>query len=180
MRPVRCVETGEIYKNATEAEICTGVRGSSILKCCAGSYTHAGGFRWKFSKLKPRVTKQDSSQKNKKDKSEPVVSVKRQKDDTWAVFYQGTLLKEFKTSTCAYIYAADSAHTDAHTQGLVTASKPIAKKRVRHIESGKIYPSIRQASKELGISIAGISKVLRGFIKTAKGQHFEQVEEEWR
>lgn len=46
---------------------------------------------------------------------------------------------------------------------------------VRCLETGRIYPSIRAAARELGISEYVISLVLRGKQKTTHGMRFEYV-----
>lgn len=46
---------------------------------------------------------------------------------------------------------------------------------VRCLETGRIYPSIRSAARELGISEYGISLVLRGKKKTTHGMRFEYI-----
>lgn len=47
------------------------------------------------------------------------------------------------------------------------------KKRVRCIESNKIYDSITQASKETGFDLSSISACCRGKLKTTHGFHWE-------
>ena len=44
--------------------------------------------------------------------------------------------------------------------------------------NGKIYPNIRAASKELGISDSSISKVCKGIYKQVKGFRFEYYYED--
>lgn len=48
---------------------------------------------------------------------------------------------------------------------------------VRCPESGRVYPSIRAAAMELGISESIISMVLRGKQKATRGMRFEYVQE---
>lgn len=47
-KKVRCIETGEIYFGAAEAERITGIK--HINCCCRGARRTAGGFHWKFVK----------------------------------------------------------------------------------------------------------------------------------
>ena len=51
-------------------------------------------------------------------------------------------------------------------------------KKVRCIETGEVYNSGKEAERKLGLSENAVYKVLRGSSKTAKGYHFEYVEEE--
>ena len=45
-KPVVCLETSTVYSSASEAEMLTGVDGSSIRKCVKGKRKTAGGFHW--------------------------------------------------------------------------------------------------------------------------------------
>ena len=51
-----------------------------------------------------------------------------------------------------------------------------AGKRVRCVETGKIYETITQASVETGINVGNIAKVCHGERKTAGGFHWEFVD----
>ena len=50
-------------------------------------------------------------------------------------------------------------------------------RKVRCIETGEVYNSCKEASIKLGLSKSVVSKVINGNMKTAKGYHFEVVEE---
>ena len=50
--------------------------------------------------------------------------------------------------------------------------------KVRCIETGEVYNSCREAERKLGLPENTVAKVVRGSMKTAKGYHFEVVEEE--
>lgn len=49
-------------------------------------------------------------------------------------------------------------------------------KKIRNIETGKIYKSITEATKELGLSRTSISNCLSGRAKTAGGYHWEYID----
>lgn len=51
------------------------------------------------------------------------------------------------------------------------------RKAVRCRETGKVYPSIREASKVIKRHASGINKCVRGRLKTAYGYHWEYVKE---
>ena len=50
--------------------------------------------------------------------------------------------------------------------------------KVRCIETGEVYNSCNEAVRKLGLSKSAVSNVIRGIQKSAKGLHFEVVEEE--
>lgn len=45
-QPVRCVESGVIYKSFRDAQRQTGVSEANIRSCCAGRLKTSGGFHW--------------------------------------------------------------------------------------------------------------------------------------
>jgi len=50
-------------------------------------------------------------------------------------------------------------------------------RKVRCIETGEVYNSVREAGRAIGADVSLISRVLSGKIESAKGFHFEAVEE---
>lgn len=48
-------------------------------------------------------------------------------------------------------------------------------KKVKCLETGVIYPSVTAASKDLNISLSGISQQIKGICHHVKGYHFEYV-----
>ena len=52
------------------------------------------------------------------------------------------------------------------------------KKRVFCFESGKIFPSIQEAARELGVSAGNIVAVCKGERKQTGGYHFRYAEKE--
>ena len=47
-REVACIDTGEVFANATQAERQTGIARQSIGACCNGKRKTAGGYQWKY------------------------------------------------------------------------------------------------------------------------------------
>ena len=45
-KPVYCYDLDEVFDSATQASKITGVNRTSILKCCRGQLTQAGGKWW--------------------------------------------------------------------------------------------------------------------------------------
>ena len=52
-------------------------------------------------------------------------------------------------------------------------------KAIRRIEDGKIFESMSEAAREIGVSVARISQVCKNKNETAGGYHFEFVNEEY-
>lgn len=49
-KPVKCLETGEIYESLSDAERKTGILDETISRCCRGKQKTAGGYHWVFVK----------------------------------------------------------------------------------------------------------------------------------
>ena len=47
-KPVRCIETGEIYPSTMEAQRVTGINNASISRCCRGERKTAGNLHWEW------------------------------------------------------------------------------------------------------------------------------------
>jgi group I intron endonuclease len=48
-RPVKCINTGEIFECQRAAAEAKGVNQSKISLCCQGKRTHTHGYRWEFA-----------------------------------------------------------------------------------------------------------------------------------
>ena len=46
--PVRCVETGVVYEDCTQASRKTGCSREGIKKCCRGVLATSGGYTWEY------------------------------------------------------------------------------------------------------------------------------------
>jgi hypothetical protein len=47
-KPVKCIETGEVFISLQDAEIKTGINSACISNCCRGKQKTAGKLHWKF------------------------------------------------------------------------------------------------------------------------------------
>lgn len=54
-------------------------------------------------------------------------------------------------------------------------ARPNHKSAVRCLETGKVYPSIKEAAIDICGNPTGISAMLTGHLKSYKGLHFEYV-----
>lgn len=79
--------------------------------------------------------------------------------------------KEYSLLTTRFINNEENAKEMANRYSTQMA------KRIRCIETGKIYDSIQQASRETGLNDGNIIKCCKGKAKTCGGYHWEYVEE---
>lgn len=47
-KKVRCLENGSVYDSVKQASVLTGVNRTSIISCCNGRYSQAGGLHWEY------------------------------------------------------------------------------------------------------------------------------------
>ena len=47
-REIVCIDTGEVFANATQASKATGIARQSIGACCNGKRKSAGGYHWQY------------------------------------------------------------------------------------------------------------------------------------
>ena len=77
----------------------------------------------------------------------------------------------------AYVDDYNSWNTEKQNQYF--GKSPAARiKKIKCVETGEIYKTIKEASENIGISSNGIVSALKGKIKTAGGYHWKYVEEE--
>lgn len=60
---------------------------------------------------------------------------------------------------------------------MILAMTKATSKEVLCVETGKVYKSLSEADRQLGISFKNISNVLRGKSKTAGGYHWKYAEQ---
>lgn len=51
-KPVRCIDTGEIFTSIAEASNAKGTYSGNIVKCIQGLRSVAGGYRWEYCEVK--------------------------------------------------------------------------------------------------------------------------------
>lgn len=48
-KKVLCIETGEVFPSAHEAERCTGAYNTNIIACCRGKLKTTKGYHWRYA-----------------------------------------------------------------------------------------------------------------------------------
>lgn len=115
-KPVMCLETGEIYKSATEASKATKISRTDIGKCCNKISRATHGYHW--------------------------------------IFYDGKN------------YTEDERYLMIKQIGNSRGIK------IKCVETGKIYNSIKEAADDVGGDNSSIGKTLKGRNKTSYGYHW--------
>lgn len=96
----------------------------------------------------------------------------------WKIMYGDEVLKTFKREELANMYLMDSVFQDLSEQDKVISFKTaIVKRPIKHVETGKIYSSIKECADNFSFNYESFRKKLRrdGKDITYNGQHFECV-----
>lgn len=184
-KPVQCIETGCIYKNAKQAFRETGIEHTSILDCCNGGANTSGGFHWRYySKTEPLP---DILALSPRFNSYPVYCVET------GVIYPSSMEAARQTggncssiaSCCRGRYLSyHGVHWQYYKHGESFVSVTDLPKKGDSIsksvfcpELGETYRSVTEASKKNNISTATICRCCKSHRATSKGLHWEYKEE---
>ena len=194
-KQIRCVETGIIYDSIQDAEVQTCISAANISSVCRGKSNTAGGYHWEFVDENSRM----SAEKIKKDreikKINNIINLQRKVycvengisyDSIVSAGKETGISAKCISAACngktktaggyhfEFVDAISNNITDETRRKISEANKDRNCKRVRCIETGIIYHSMKNAIEETGAR--HISSVCNGKRKTAGGYHWEFVE----
>jgi len=175
-RPVKCVETGEIFESMSAAAKSIGISSSGIKNVIIGKNHTAGGYHWEDAKVDVKAI----IQKN----SHPVKCVET--GETFesiaaAAKYLNLLRGNIKCALNRSTRTAGGYHwCDADSKMDETAMTS-AKDRlhaVKCVETGQIFESLATASKFANVHFSNIQRVLNKSSRTSGGYHWVDVDAE--
>lgn len=158
-RQVKCVETGEIFESITAAAQWCNVPSSTISMLLAGKGRTAGGYHWIYAddgneeaalerirQMPEGLQHTDES----KEKQRQVMTGRKHTPEHSEKIRQSHLGKGWKPSTYEKCC-----------------------RKIRCVETGEIFSSIKSAAEHYGLNSPNISAVLAGKKKTTGGFHWE-------
>lgn len=164
------MDTGKVYGSSGEAERDSGVPASNITQVCKGTRNKAGGYRWSYTDVNY------SGQTYRKTK--PVINL-----DTKKIYpsikdaSEELLLQKSKiTLVCQGKRKQTGGFRWAYYEGPLFDSIDTVLTAVKNIDTGKVFSSIAEAGREMGIDASGISKVCKGKRKTAGGYRWKYID----
>lgn len=180
-REVYCIDTGKTYKSIREAYFDTGVGETLIADCCSGRLQHAGNLMWLYL---DEATEDDISyminQKRTREydrlfkyvicieTQEVYKSAKDAEDKT------GTNRNHIRACCNGDYFTANSYHwmylseyTEESAAKLLRRPKNIKSKRVRCLNTGIVYDSVRMAASDNGTNHTSISQCCKGNVDYA-------------
>lgn len=183
-KKVICVDTGKIYNSLLHASEETGISDRSISLVCKGAQKTAGKLRWEFIDKNAMIIKTNRLNKLVRCIETGVIykSITHAGSETniGSSSIANACNGRCKTAGGYRWEFVDESLKDAASKyrKCMEQRKEGQKKKVRCIETGIIYNSITNASKDTNIPTVNISAVCNGRRKTTGGYHWEFVDKD--
>ncbi len=183
-KPVICVETNEVFWSIDVAAKRFNISSSNIDAVLNGRQLTAAGFHWRYVDEQSNIKIRTNDKRNKfiicKEDGKIFDSIE-QAASVLGLNPCGILhVLKGRTKTCGgfhFEYVNDSPDTESNNCSLrmkLLGTKPVP---IICLETGKIYPTIKVASKEIKVASQSISAVLNGRRMTAGGFHWKYLDD---
>ena len=183
-RPVRCIDTGEIFESASEAERALGISAKNICRVCLKQHIRAGGL--KFEYVDAPLTEEEKSRERKKPHIKPVRCLEYPdmifESVTAAGEYFGINMRLISKACSGELIATNGLRfefideKERAAAKILRENKARKKRAVRCLETGDIFESAGEAAKYFNTSRKSINTVCRGKQLTTAGHRFEFVD----
>lgn len=183
-KPVICVETHEVFWSIDVAAEHFNISSSNIDAVLNGRQLIAGGFHWRYvdEQFNEKIRTNDKRNKSIICKEDgKIFDSIEQAANTLSLNPCGILhVLKGRAKTCGgfhFEYANDLPDDESNSCSLrlkLLGTKPVP---ILCVETGKIYPTIKLASKEIKVASQFISAVLNGRRMTAGGFHWKYVDD---
>lgn len=175
-KPVRCIETNEIFSSAKEAAEEKGVSSAKISSVCNGKRNTTGGYHWEF------VNEDSFNSANERRNRAEKLKIEHKKRvrciETNIVYESLTCAaKETKIILSGIGNACRGKSKTAGGYHWEYVDEDISNHQVKCVETNIVYCSATSASKETGINGRNINDACRGKQNTAGGYHWEFVDD---
>ena len=161
IRQIKCVETGEIFKSIRAAAKWCNVPSSTIGMLLAGKGRTAGGYHWIYADDGNEEAALERIRKMPEGRQRTEKSKEKQR--------QAMSGRKLTPEHCEKIRLSHIG------QGWKPSTYEKLCRKIRCIETGEIFPSIKAAAEHYGLQDSNISAVLAGKGKTTGGYHWEYI-----
>lgn len=175
---IECVESGECFDTLQEAANFVGLKNGYSIRLAINGGGMAGGYHWRFKNSADELVEL----KKPILRGREILCVETGKvfdslaDAAKSVDCDPSLIRDAirRKGTCR---GQHWSYADENISGLDSFPPDPRLKRVRCIETGKVFPSIKAAAAQVGIKGANISAVIAGRQKSAGGYHWEYADD---
>ncbi len=160
-RQVKCVETGEVFESIRAAAKWCNVPNSNIVIPLKGKGRTAGGYHWIYT---------DEDEEAQLERIRQMPEGRQRTEESKEKQRQAMTGRKHTPEHCEKIRQSHLG------QGWKSSTYEKCCRKIRCVETGKIFDSIKTAAEHYGLKRPNISAVLAGKNKTSGGFHWEYVD----
>lgn len=180
-KEVYCIDTKKIYNSITEASLDTGIGAGVISGCCSGEYSHAGNLMWLYldevteEKINYMIDKNRIKENEKLSKRVICLETKEiyvtPNDVENKTGIDASQIREcckgngITAKGYHWLYLSD--YTEETCEKILNRPKHINAKKVRCLNTGIVYESVRMAALDNSTNHTSISQCCKGKAKYA-------------
>lgn len=175
-KEVYCIDTGKTYSSIRDASLYTGIGTNVIGSCCSGELTHAGNLMWLYldDVTEENINYMINQKKKREDKklSRRVICLETKevyKSPNDAQDKTGINRNHIReccqgngTTAQGYHWMYLSDYTEESAKSVLNRPKNIKAKKVRCLNTGTVYDSVRTAALDNGTNHTSISQCCKG------------------
>lgn len=159
-RRVKCVETGTVFESITSAAKWCNLPSPNLSTLLAGKGRTFGGYHWIFA---------DEDEEAALERIRQMPEGRQRTEESKEKQRQIMTGRKHSPEHCEKIRQSHIG------QGWKESTYEKCCRKVRCVETGEIFPSIKSAAEHYGLNSPNISAVLSGKKKTVGGYHWEYV-----
>ena len=160
-RRVKCVETGEVFESLRAAAKWCHLPSSNLCALLAGKGRTLGGYHWIFA---------DEDEEAALERIRQMPEGRQHTDESKARQRRTMSGRKLSPEHC------DKIRQSHIGQGWKESTYEKCCRKIRCVETGEIFPSIKSAAEHYGLNLPNISAVLSGKGKSCGGYHWEYVD----
>ncbi|MBR1728820.1 MAG: hypothetical protein IJ728_04780, partial [Selenomonadaceae bacterium] len=164
-KPVKCVETGEIFPSIRAAAESCNVASSNMTMLLHGKGRTLGGFHWIFYDPENEAAELERIRQMPEGRKNTPESIEKMRK-----------AKLGKVLTAATREKMRQAHSANPCKGWTEETIKKLSREIICIETGEIFPSIKAAAEKYNLKASNISAVLAGNKNTAGGFHWKYAD----
>ena len=176
-RRVLCIETNVIYDSIADAAKQIGISSTMISKVCNGKNKTTHGLNFVFVDMPEEEWQTFTTRKRRVLCIESGMIYESITEAARQLNSQPTCIKKVcdgkQGTACGLHFRYADIPLEEQKQ---FEYKPDNRRKVRCLDTGIVYPSVTEASRQLGPNASNISAVCKGKFKSVRGLHFEYVD----